>query len=321
MYLKTFLIIFIFVFLSLSFMFFRQEKYKKGNYYYNDKNELVGEKIEALVGLNFLYNNSLGVIIRVISSKKIVSKILGWYQDSWLSRLKINSFIKKYDIDVSEFLLSVDKFKSFNDFFIRELKPGTRLIPDLKTAVISPSDSKLFVIPNISLDIEFFVKNNKFSLNTFLQDKSVLVEKYENGQMLIFRLSPSDYHRYHFPFDCFAGNYTVINGILESVNPIVYKSGVQPLYENERQLIELNSNLFGDVLFVSVGAMFVGKIVNTYVPNKNYKKGDEIGYFEFGGSTLVMLFEKDKIKIKQRFLTNSAQGYETEVKMGQIITE
>ncbi len=321
MYFKTFLIIFIFVFLSLSFMFFRQEKYKKGNYYYNENNELVAEKIESLFGLNFLYNNSLGKVIRSISNKKIISKILGWYQDSWVSKFKINSFIKKYDIDASEFLLSVDQFKSFNDFFIRELKPGIRLIPDDNTTIVSPSDSKLLVIPNISLDVEFFVKNQKFSLNTFLQDKSAFVEKYKNGQMLIFRLSPADYHRYHFPFDCFAGDYISINGILESVNPIVYKSGIQPLYENERQLIELNSSFFGNVLFVSVGAMFVGKIVNTYVPNKNYKKGDEAGYFEFGGSTLVMLFEKDKIKIKQRFLTNSAQGYETEVKMGQTITE
>lgn len=320
MYFRNILTVFVFIFLIFTFLLFKQEKYKKSNCYYNQGGELVCEKIEAVSGLNFLYNNYLGSIIRKVIHKKFISQVLGWYQDSWLSKFKIKPFIKKYNIKMSDFLLSADQFKSFNDFFIRKLKPGVRPILDDKTAVISPADSKLLVISDVSLGVDFFVKNKHFNLKTFFQNE-LFTQKYKNGLMLIFRLAPSDYHRYHFPFDCFAGNSKIINGILESVNPIVYKSGVQPLYENERQLIMLNSDLFGDVAFVSVGAMFVGKIVQTYEPNKNYKKGDEIGYFEFGGSSLVMLFEKDKIKIKQLFLNNSAQGYETEVKMGQIITE
>ena len=275
MYFKNVLIVFIFIFIIFTFMFFRQEKYKKGNCYYNQKDELVCEKIEAVSGLNFLYNNSLGKIIRNIVNKKVVSQISGWYQDCWLSKFKIKPFVKKYNIEMSDFLLSVDQFKSFNDFFIRKLEPGARPISDNNAAVISPADSKLLVIPDVSLDVEFFVKNKKFNLKTFFQDKSLqdetLAEKYKNGLMLVFRLAPNDYHRYHFPFDCFAGDSKIINGILESVNPIVYKSGVQPLYENERQLMILNSDLFGEVPFVSVGAMFVGKIVQAYDKSRNNK--------------------------------------------------
>ncbi|MBD3273566.1 phosphatidylserine decarboxylase [Candidatus Dependentiae bacterium] len=320
MYLKNFLIILIFFSFIFIILLLKKDKYKKGNCYYNQKNELVCENIEAVSGLNFLYNNTLGKIFRIILKRKIVSKIFSWYQKSSFSKSKIKPFIRKHSINVSEFLLPVEKFKSFNDFFIRKLKPDARTIEGNKGDVVSPADSKLFVIQNISKEINFFVKNKNFNLRTFIKDK-FLSDKYEGGQMLIFRLAPPDYHRYHFPFDCFASDYKVINGVLESVNPIAYKSGVQPLYENERQLIKLKSDSFGDVLFVVVGAMLVGKIIHTYKPNKEHKKGEEFGYFEFGGSSIVMLFEKDKIKIKQKFLDNSANGYETQVLMGQVITE
>ena len=139
--------------------------------------------------------------------------------------------------------------------------------------------------------------------------------------MMLFRLAPYDYHRFHFPVDCFATKSKNINGILESVNPIVYKSGIQPLTENERQIIILKNDVFGEIVVVLVGAMFVGKIVQTYLPDKNYKKGEEIGYFEFGGSSIVVLVKKDALKIKENFIKNSQEGFETEVKMGQSINE
>jgi phosphatidylserine decarboxylase len=312
-YFLIFLIIFLFVLLL-----FRQEKYKQGNCFYNQDDELICEKIESVEGLNFLYNNSLGVIFRKVIRLKFISELMGIYNNSSVSRFKIKSFIKKYNIDVSEFLNPENSFKSFNDFFIRKLKPGYRAFEQDLGKLCSPADSKLFVVPNISEEIDFFVKNKKFNLKTFLKDEK-LAEKYKNGTMLIFRLSPPDYHRYHFPFKCVAKSTKIVNGIYESVNPIVYKSGVQPLYENERQLVVLDNENFGKTLLISVGAMFVGKIIHTYTPNQEYNAGDEIGYFEFGGSTLVLLFEKDKVTIQERYLNNSIQGYETEVVAGQVI--
>ena len=289
-------------------------------YYFSKEDRLICEKTEFFSGLNFLYNNFFGRIFRDFLNKKFVSKISAIFLDSSLSKYKIKSFIKKYNINSNEFLENTESFKSFNDFFIRKLKKDSRPFDVNPNIIISPADSKIFVISDISKDTEFFVKNQKFNLLTFLKDDQ-LAEKYKNGVMLIFRLSPQDYHRYHFPFDCVPSFPVFISGNLDSVNTVVYKSGFQPLYENERQIIKLNKNIFSEVILVCVGAMFVGRIIQTYRPEIEYKKGDEIGYFQFGGSTLVLLFEKDKIKVKTSFLKNSLQGFETEIKMGETICD
>ncbi len=313
-----FLLLIIFIILILNFWQTKNSFQKI--YYYDVNNKLVIEKTEALSFLNFLYFNKLGQTLRPIFIQKFLSKLIGFYQDSFLSKYKIKYFIKKHNINMSEFIKTESEYKSFNDFFIRELKQDIRNIDKDITKVIAPADSKLFVIDNLSRNTEFFVKNIKFNLNNFLNDFE-LANRYKDGLMLIFRLSPQDYHRYHFPFDCVVSQEKIISGKLESVNSLVYKSGIQPLYTNERILIKLGSKNLGDVLFVPVGAMFVGKIVNKYFLNKEYKKGELIGYFEFGGSTIVLIFEKNKIKIKERFLINSQNGYETQVKMGDVITD
>lgn len=304
--------------LFLFFLFVTKRSESLNIFYYNLNNNLAIESVDGEYFLNFLYRNNLGKIFRSLIIHKFLSKLVAYYADSSFSRYQIKSFIKKHNINKDEFVTKYENFKTFNDFFVRKIKKKSRPIDYNENIVISPADSKLFVIPDISKYVKFFIKNKKFNLNTFLQD-NLLSEKYDGGQMLIFRLTPSDYHRYHFPFNCFAYKPKIIDGILESVNPIVYRSGIQPLYENERQIIELKSSMFGDVSLVVVGALLVGKIINTFKPNKEYKKGEEIGFFKFGGSTLVLLFEKDKIKVKDIFLKNSAQGYETEVKMGQSI--
>lgn len=314
---KYYLLIFFICFLFILLLF-RQEKYKQGNYYYDLDGDFIPEKIEFIEGLNFLYNNPFGKLIRKFVRLKFMSELMGFYNNSSFSKFKIKSFIKKYNLDTSEFLKPVKDFTSFNDFFIRKLKSDARFFNEEYNKSCSPADSKLFVIPNISGEIDFFVKNIKFNLKTFLKDEK-LAKEYENGIMLIFRLAPSDYHRYHFPFKCFAHKPKIINGIYESINPIVYRSGVQPLYENERQLVELDNEVFGKTLLISVGAMFVGKIVHTYEPEKEYNAGDEIGYFEFGGSTLVLLFKQNKINIQKKYFNNSIQGFETEVSAGEVI--
>ena len=134
---------------------------------------------------------------------------------------------------------------------------------------------------------------------------------------MIFRLAPPDYHRFHFPFACIPGNPRIITGKLESVNPVVYASGIQPLVENERHVIELKSNVAGDVVMIPVGACFVGKIIETFKAGLPYNKGDEVGYFAFGGSTVVLLFKKNTITLRDDLVRYSALGYETAVKMGE----
>lgn len=268
--------------------------------------------------LNFLYKNKIGRIIRPILTIRIVSKIIGWTADRSVSRFFIKPFIKKHQIDMSKFIEPSDGYKTFNEFFYRSLKPGSREIDTNYNNVISPADSKLFAIQELKDYSTFFIKECKFNLAKFLKNE-ILAEEYKSGTLLLFRLAPTDYHRFHFPFDCIPGNIEIINGKFESVNPTVYKSGIQPLTENERHLIKLNSEIFGQVLCVPVGAMFVGKIHATFQPNEEYKKGTEMGYFAFGASSLVMIFKPSLIKINETILQSSANNIETQVKMGQAV--
>jgi phosphatidylserine decarboxylase len=230
----------------------------------------------------------------------------------------------------------IKPYKTFNEFFYRKLsKKGMDVRPIAKgdNVMASPADCHLFVIPDLSQNPEFFVKGCKFDLDLFLKgsmliklndpkwvkknpkltakhkekfdEREALVQKYKDGILLLFRLAPNDYHRFHFPFDCTPTAPEKINGIFESVNPIAYTPNDQPLTENLRHLIILKSPVFGDVLCMVVGAMMVGSINETYQPEIPGIKGQEMGYFAFGGSSIVLIFKKDAITIDQRFIDQS----------------
>ena len=287
---------------------------------YYENNKLVEEINPSCSLLTFLYTSKLGSVLRLLLKRPFVSKSLTWYYDCRLSRCLIKKFIAKYKIDMSEYEKPIDAYKSFNDFFIRTLKANVRLINPNTGALVSPADSKLYAIANITSNDTFFIKQKPFDLKTFLGDQD-LAGEFTSGSLFIFRLAPDNYHRFHFPCDCIPAAPKRISGVLESVNPIVYKQNIQPLVTNERVLMELESKEFGTLLMVAVGAMFVGKIVTTYTPGKEYKKGDEAGYFAFGGSTVVVLAKKNVFTIQKTFIKHSLQGYETAVKMGSVVNE
>ncbi|MCK4265186.1 phosphatidylserine decarboxylase [Candidatus Babeliales bacterium] len=263
--------------------------------------------------LRFFYKSKAGYWVRSFLTKGGFNKLAGYYANSRISRLHISSFAKKNGIDIDECSEPLSSYKTFNEFFIRRLKPDARVIEE--GDIVSPVDGKLFVINNISKADNFFVKSKEFNLKTFLGDKK-LASEFENGTMLIFRLSPSDYHRIHFPFNCVPSEHKVITGKFDSVNPIAYEVGEQPLMTNERHLIKLNSNEFDKVVMVLVGALCVGKVVETYVSKEQCEKGGEVGYFAFGGSTIVLLLKEDTILIDDHFVDNSKKGYESSIKMG-----
>lgn len=227
----------------------------------------------------------------------------------------------------------IESYNTFNEFFTRALsEKGKALRPfdQSPLVVASPADSALFVIPDLQPDSDFFVKGSKFNLRYFLGCNQQLAKKFEGGTLMLFYLAPVDYHRFHFPFDAtITSGPTTISGELDSVDPIAYtptaagsaysnslfvvpgtdeankpfSPGSHPLMTNERRLFLLNSKEFGDVALMAVGAMMVGSIRFTFDPNKReYKKGDEMGLFAFGGSTIVLLFEKGRVNIPKRFL-------------------
>ena len=157
--------------------------------YYSFDGKLVAEKVEGKRLLSFLYSNFLGKVLRKILNKKFVSKLFAIYQCSFLSKRKIKPFIKNHNINMDLFEQPKGGYSSFNDFFIRKLKPGRREIDYEENLIVSPADSKLFIIPNISSNKSFFIKNKNFNLESFLQNKK-LAQEYKDGTLMIFRFAP-----------------------------------------------------------------------------------------------------------------------------------
>jgi len=266
-----------------------------------------------------LYNKWYSDPLRkALTKKSRASRLSGRWAKSRVSKAAIRPFIKKYSINTEEMARPVKSFRTFNDFFIRKLKPGARPIATDPNTIISPADGSALVMQNIDSNTLFPTKTVDLSAAKVLGDKN-LAKTFEGGTAFIIRLAPWDYHRVHFPLTGVPGMPYTITGRYESVSPEVYKAGIQPLEINERHIIKFQSDKASTVAMVLVGALFVGAIVETYAPNKKYERGEELGYFEYGGSTMVMFFQKDTIHVLPEIVADSKEGKETPVKMGQVI--
>lgn len=263
--------------------------------------------------LNFLYNHKIGRILLKQLIKPWVSRISGLVLNSSCSKILIPLFIKKYKINMTEY--ETRTYTSYNDFFTRNIKKGLRIIDQKPSHLIAPCDGKLSVY-QISQDSHFIIKNTTYTLKSLLRSQK-LADHYKDGILLLFRLSVDDYHRYcYIDHGKKSKNYH-IQGVFHTVNPIA--NDVVPVYkENTREFTVLQSENFGQVLIMEVGAMMVGRIVN-YHEKANVKRGQEKGRFEFGGSTIILCLEKGRAVIDEDILSNSLQGIETLVKMGEKI--
>lgn len=288
--------------------------------YYNRK---TGEyEIEKVVGdkyLSWTYNSDPGKnLLEIFVKRKLFSSIYGSYCNSKLSRSKVKNFIKNFNIDINETIKNEDEFTSFNDFFTRKLKNEVRPIDNNINSFISPADGRITVYENIDIEKLVQIKGFTYSLNELLNNKDTAL-KYSNGTCIIVRLCPTDYHRFHFVDSGSCCKIKKINGDYYSVNPIALKKIPQLFCRNKRELSTFKSDNFGDILYVEVGATCVGSIIQTYPENDHVRKGSEKGYFKYGGSTVILFIEKDKIKIDDDILKQSLSGFETKVFMGDRI--
>jgi phosphatidylserine decarboxylase len=282
--------------------------------------QLISEKIYGKKFLSFLYGKNFfsKIFLPVFSKLIFFSLFYGFLQKTKFSRHKILPFILNYHINTDELEKKVEEFSSFNDFFIRKLRPEARPINIKEEVAILPADGRYMVFENIDLVDGFYVKEKKFDLASFLQDE-ILAMRYQFGSMAIARLSPVDYHRFHFPFDCFAQEPKLINGYLYSVNPIAIKKNINIFSENKRVITILKTRAFGEVLYIEVGATNVGTIHQTFLPENFYKKGEEKGYFSLGGSSIVLLFQEKRIKFDRDLVRNSEKKVETRAFFGQSL--
>ncbi|MGA0448006.1 MAG: phosphatidylserine decarboxylase [Candidatus Phytoplasma pyri] len=280
----------------------------------NRKGKIIKKEVSSK-SQKFLYSNLEKNFIKRFFLKILISKIIsfifGLYAKTPFSKIHIKKIIKKNKINLN--LFEKQKFFSYNDFFIRKYK---KIIFEKNNKIfISPCESNLSFYKIKKNDV-YNIKNSVYSLNNLLKNKK-LAKEYKNDYCLIFRLEPNDYHRYIFIDDGIFKNKAVkIKGKFHTVNPIAFKK-FNVFCENYREYNVLFTKNFGKIIQIEVGGLFVGKIFNHKC--QAFKKGQEKGFFAFGGSTIILLVKKNMVEFDDIFFKNTLNQCETKINIGDVI--
>ncbi|WP_153559115.1 phosphatidylserine decarboxylase [Roseimaritima sediminicola] len=273
---------------------------------------------EAIYGESYLrwtYETQAGRLALALAARRVwFSRWYGWRMNRRASRDKVLPFIEQYQVDPEEFAQPPETFGNFNEFFYRKLRPEARPIDPDPAAIVFPADGRQLVLPDISEADGLWVKGQQMDLARLLGDAD-LARRYSRGSLLISRLCPTDYHRFHFPVGGTARAARPIAGSLSSVSPVALRRRLAILWENKRQLTEIQCGSLGTVLLIEVGAACVGGIWQTYTPGA-VEKGAEKGYFSFGGSMTMVLFPPATVRFADDLLEHSAAGREVYARMG-----
>lgn len=263
--------------------------------------------------LEWMYGHMAGrMLLRPLISP-LFSKIGGYFLDSRASVLFIKPFIHAAKMDMSAY--EKKKYVSYNDFFTRKLAPGARTVELNPANLISPCDGRLSVF-KITEHCAAIVKHTRYSMASLLQNRK-LAEEYADGYLWIFRLCVDDYHRYAYVDNGMISSDFCISGVFHTVNPVA--NDCCPVYkENTREYTIFQSENFGQIIQMEVGAMLVGKIENRN-QTKFVLRGEEKGNFAFGGSTIILMTKKDMVCPDEDILENSAKGIETKVLLGEKV--
>lgn len=276
---------------------------------------------EAVYGeafLRFTYESVPGQLpLHALVKRAAFSRWYGSRMDAPASQAKVAPFLATYGVDTSEFADPPASFRTFNEFFYRRLKPTARPIVAAENAIALPADGRHLVLPDVAACDSFFIKGVRFDLGALLADAG-LAERYAHGSLLISRLCPVDYHRFHFPCAGTPGPARLMNGPLYSVSPIALRKRPSILWENKREITVLSTPNLGNVVLLEIGATCVGSIVQTYTPGAAVSKGAEKGYFRFGGSCFITLFEPGKIRFDDDLVEHSRAGREVYARMGEL---
>lgn len=261
------------------------------------------------------YASASGRALMKFLSLPIFSKCARHILNSKASAAFIRDFADKNGIDTFDY--EQKEYSSFNDFFTRRIKDGRRFVSNDDRILACPSDGKVSAYEITNSNI-FVIKNSVYSVESLLRDKK-LAKRYMGGYALVIRLSVDDYHRYIYPCSGVKSHNRKISGFLHTVNPVVNKY-LSVYKENSREYCMIRSDNFGDVIQMEVGALLVGKITNLHPDGpKRVRRGEEKGYFEFGGSTIVLLLEKGRAELAGDLLKNTREGYETKVLQGDAL--
>jgi len=286
--------------------------------------QLIEERMSVYVrlGMRLLYKGMKTSVQSKRAQRILLNMTLkqGRRFDSPKSAREIPSFIVFHNLDMSEVRDPLHSFKTFNQFFYRKLKVGARPCanPDDPKTLVSPADCRMLAFPSISEATRVWIKGINFSVGKLLGDQA-LSKQYEGGSLAVFRLAPQDYHRFHSPVDGVISKPQYISGQFYTVNPMAIRTTLDVFGENARAVVYIDSPEFGRMAMVCIGAMMVGSIIITATPGSTLKRTDEVGYFAFGGSTLVCIWPPGKTQFDQDLIDNSATALESLVRVGEQI--
>ncbi len=286
------------------------------HYHNRETGTLDTEKVYGESFLRWAYGNPLGpVALNAFIKKPFFSAWYGRRMSTPESKSRIAPFIAEYGLDPADFAESPDAYGSFNEFFYRKLKPEARPIDRDANSVVFPADGRHLGFQKASAIEGVFVKGQKFDLAALLGD-AALAEKYADGALVLSRLCPVDYHRFHFPAAGIPSETVVLNGPLFSVSPIALRKNLGYLWENKRTVTRLETPNLGTVLCMEIGATCVGTIGQTFDPGSPVDKGAEKGYFAFGGSSTITIFEPGAVLLENDLRHHSAKQVELYAKIG-----
>jgi len=288
-------------------------------------NQIEEEKVYGAALVNWLYQSKSGKFLSHFLCKAPLSKAYGIMQDLPTSKDKIPQFINNYGIKMSEFLPEEGRsennpYSSFNKFFIRRFKNGARQFIESKSEMGAFAEARYYGYESV-LDGEKVPVKGEFLSAKGLVNNYKWNEVFQNGPLLLARLCPVDYHRFHFPDNCKIIDEYRIPGLYHSVNPVAIHEKQDIFITNERHVTILETENFGKLAYIEVGAICVGKIVQSQklTPGKKFHKGDEKGYFLFGGSTVIVVGEKGKWKPSQDIIDNTKNNLETYIQLGMSV--
>lgn len=290
----------------------------KIEYFDRESKETKTEKVYGEKFVEWLYQSSLGKGIAPVLVGKTVSQLYGVYQDTQMSASKVAPFVEKFDINLSEYTPNqAHEFRSFNDFFIRRFRDGVRNFPEEKGQMGAFCEARYFGYESFDDEATIPVKGHQLRPLDLLGRRK-WSPYFEGGPLVIARLCPVDYHRYHFPDKGEVLESYPVHGKYHSVNPLALKSRPDIFITNERHVSILQTENFGKLAYIEVGAICVGKIVQSY-KGSEFERGQEKGYFLFGGSTVIVLGEPGRWRPSEDILQYTKNGKETYIKLGDTL--
>ncbi len=282
--------------------------------------QLEAERVYGERALRWAYETGLGRLsLKAFITRPWFSLLYGWRMSRPRSGRLIQSFVRAYGLDPAEFLESPESYRSFNDFFARKLRDSARIIDSHPESLVFPADGRHLLIPDLQAVGTCYLKGHHLRIEELLAGLESW-ERWSDGSVVISRLCPVDYHRFHFPYE---GRYTrprLQNGPLYSVNPIAVARRPSILWENKRWVSHLEGSGQGrEIACIEVGATMVGSVTFTASWDETQRKGQEKGFFSFGGSCVVTCFPRGAVQFAEDLLEQSANGFELYAHMGDVL--